>query len=86
MQTDTIRLIFTYAIALVVIVGGGILLVIPSQIPADQLLPFMTGIFGVVIGFVFQRETAAGQARATERAIAAGRADPVDPPPAPPAA
>lgn len=72
MQTDSIRLIFTYVIALVVLIGGGILLVVPTQVSNDALLPFMTGIVGSVVTFVFQRESSAGTARATERAMAAG--------------
>lgn len=75
MQTDTLRLAFTYIIALVIVLGGGILLVVPSQVPPEQLLPFMTGIVGTVIGFVFQREASSGTARQTERAYTAGAAN-----------
>ncbi len=74
MQVDTLRLAFTYTIALVIVIGGGILLVVPSQVPPEQLLPFMTGIVGTVIGFVFQRESSSGAARQTERAFATGAA------------
>ncbi len=74
MQTDTLRLAFTYVIALVIVVGGGILLIVPSQVPPEQLLPFMTGIFGLVLGYVFTRDTQVGSARAAERAVAAGAA------------
>lgn len=74
MQADTIRLAFTYLIALVVIVGGGVLLVVPSQVPPEQLLPFLTAMIGAVIAFVFNRESANAQARSTERAFTAGAA------------
>lgn len=58
MSPDTIKTTATYAIAAIVIVGGGILLVIPSQIPSNELLPFLTGIVGTVIGFVFSERSA----------------------------
>ena len=54
MSPDTIRTVFTYLIALVVIVGGGVLLVIPTQLETDALLPFLTAIIGAVIAYVFQ--------------------------------
>lgn len=59
MTTDTVRTIFTYVIALVVIVGGGVLLVIPTQLETDALLPFLTAIVGAVIAYVFQERASA---------------------------
>jgi hypothetical protein len=58
MTNDTIRTVFTYVTALVVIVGGGALVVIPTQLDADTLLPFLTGAIGTVLGFVFGERTA----------------------------
>ena len=58
MSPDTIKTTATYVIAAIVIVGGGILLVVPSQIPSNELLPFLTGIVGTVIGFVFSERSA----------------------------
>jgi hypothetical protein len=58
MSTDTIKTTATYVIAGIVIVGGGIHLVVPSQIPSNELLPFLTGIVGTVIGFVFSERSA----------------------------
>jgi hypothetical protein len=55
---NTIKTAATYIIAGIVIVGGGILLVVPSQIPSNELLPFLTGIVGTVIGFVFSERSA----------------------------
>lgn len=57
MSADTLRTAATYLIALVVIVGGGLLLVIPSQVPSNELLPFLTGIVGTVIGYVFSERS-----------------------------
>ena len=62
MSDETIRTTFTYLIAILVIAGGGALLVIPSQVPSEQLLPFMTGIIGAVIAYVFQDRASARQA------------------------
>lgn len=59
MSQDTIRTVFTYVIALVVIVGGGVLLVIPTQLETDALLPFLTAIIGAVIAYVFQERASA---------------------------
>lgn len=59
MNTDTIRTIFTYVIALVIIVGGGALLIVPTQLQPSELLPFLTGVIGVVVGYVFGERSAA---------------------------
>ncbi len=73
MQSDTIKLLATYLIAVLVLVGTFVLLMVPSQVPAEQLLPFLTGITGVVLGWTFNKETSAAQARATERAVSLGQ-------------
>jgi hypothetical protein len=59
MNQDVIRTVATYVIALVVIVGGGVLLVIPTQLETDALLPFLTAIIGAVIAYVFQERASA---------------------------
>lgn len=58
MSTDTVKTVATYLIAGIVIVGGGVLLVVPSQVPSNELLPFLTGIVGTVIGYIFSERTA----------------------------
>ncbi len=73
MQADTIRMVATYAIAILVLLGTFILLMLPSQVPAEQLLPFLTGITGVVLGWTFQKEGTAAAQRATERAVQVGQ-------------
>lgn len=55
---DNIKTIATYSIALVVIVGGGVLVVVPTQLDPDALLPFLTGAIGTVLGYVFGERTA----------------------------
>ena len=58
MNSDTIRTVFTYVIALVIIIGGGLLLIIPTQLQPSELLPFLTGVIGVVVGYVFGERSA----------------------------
>lgn len=72
MTSDTVRMVATYAAALLILIGCFLLLVIQSQVPSEQLLPFVTGIVGVVIGFLFNRESTTSGARASERSMAVG--------------
>lgn len=53
---ETLKTGFTYVIALVVLVGTGVLLVIPTTVPAGELLPFLTAVCGAVVAYVFARE------------------------------
>ena len=62
MASDTIKTTFTYTIALVVIVGGGALLVIPTQLDSTALLPFLTGVIGTTLGYVFGERAVASAA------------------------
>lgn len=63
MSIEATKTVFTYVIALVVIVGGGVLLVVPTRLQPSELLPFLTGAIGVVLGYVFgERSTASGAA------------------------
>lgn len=72
MNSDNIRLLFTYTIAALVLIGCFILLVIPSQVGQEGLVPFVTGVVGVVLGFVFNRESTTAGQRASERAVSLG--------------
>lgn len=59
---ETVKTLMTYVVALVVILGGGVLLVVPSQVAPEQLLPFLTAMIGAVIAFVFgERQTHSAQ-------------------------
>ncbi len=73
MQADTIRLVATYGIAILVLVGSFVLLMVPSQVPSEQLLPFITGVIGFALGWVFNKETSTQTARQTERAVSLGQ-------------
>jgi hypothetical protein len=72
MNADTIRLLFTYSIAVLSLLGCFVLLVIPSQVGQEGIVPFVTGIVGIVLGFVFNRESTTSGQRASERAVAQG--------------
>ena len=74
MSSDTLRLAFTYVIATMTLVGCFFLLIVPSQVGSEGLVPFVTGIAGVVLSFVFNRESTTAGARAAERSMAAGAA------------
>lgn len=83
MNADTIRLISTYIIAILTLVGCFILLIFPSQVGQEGLVPFVTGVVGVVLGFVFNRESSTAGGRAAERSMTLGAqaAVPPNPPP-----
>ncbi|HET7128964.1 MAG TPA: hypothetical protein VFJ93_07810 [Gaiellaceae bacterium] len=72
MTADTIRMVGTYVIALLVLIGGFLLLLMPTQVPSEQIVPFVTGMFGAVIGWAFNKESTTGGQRAAERAVALG--------------
>jgi hypothetical protein len=72
-NADTIRLLFTYVIALLVLVGCFILLINPpATIDGAVLIPFVTGTTGLVLGFVFNRESTTAGQRSAERAVTLG--------------
>jgi hypothetical protein len=71
-NADTIRLLATYGIATLILIGCFVLLLIPSQISGDSLVPFVSGIIGVVIGWAFNRESTTAGARASERSMQQG--------------
>lgn len=76
MTTDTIKAFFTYAIALLIIVGGFAILYLtrldPPESNSQNLSLVMAGFIGAAIQFVFNRETQTQTARQSERATAAG--------------
>lgn len=76
MGIDTIKVLYTYTIATVLILGGLIFLYFSRNDPpggqAATLVPVVTGFIGAAVQFVFNRETqaatAAQQAKATSAA------------------
>lgn len=64
LQSDTLRLLFTYGIALIVVIGGGIMLVSTVGNPdAKDLSVIAAGFIGSALTFVFGQETSARTAR-----------------------
>ena len=63
MNVDIIRTLFTYVIAIIVLVGTGVLLRFPPPgIPPEALLAFLGVQVGLVMGYVFGERTAAAAA------------------------
>lgn len=69
-MSDTIKLFFTYAIALITIVGGGLMLYLirldPPESGSATLSLAIVGFIGLALGFVFNRESATQATRAAQ--------------------
>lgn len=78
MESDTIKLWFTYITALLIVIGGGAMLWFSRLDPTDsastQLQLVVAGFVGAATQFLFNRETQTSTTRATERSIAQGTA------------
>lgn len=78
MTADAVKLWFTYIIALVTIVGGGIMLFLIRLDPPDSgsatLSLAIVGFVGLALGFVFNRESATQATRAANSSVAQGAA------------
>lgn len=86
-EADTIRMHYTYGIAVLMLVGAFTLLMVETPgITGGEKLAFIAGFVTGIVGFVFNRESQTGTQRAAERAVALGAntATPPTPPPAPP--
>ena len=83
MRSDTIRLLYTYTIALVVILGGLYIIyqtrLDPAESDVQGLRLLIAGFVGGALTFVFGRETSSSAAFQSERAYAAGLAAPTIP-------
>ena len=74
MGIDTIKVIYTYSIATIIVVGGMAMLYFSRLDPpsSGNLALVTAGFIGAAIQFVFNRETQTSTARQVERATAAG--------------
>jgi hypothetical protein len=76
MNVDTIKALFTYIIATLIILGGGAMLFFtrldPPESGSQNLALVVAGFIGAAVQFVFNRETQTQTARQSERATAAG--------------
>ena len=71
---DTIRALFTYGIALVVIMGGGIMLFVDRENPNTSLSIVIAGFIGSALTFTFGQEVQTRTARQAATATAASAA------------
>ncbi len=78
MGIDTIKVIFTYGLAGVIIVGGFVFMFFIAD--NDARIPVITGFIGAALQFVFNRETQTQTAHQTERATSIGSSGGVLPP------
>lgn len=69
-MTDTIRMVFTYTIAFVIVVGGGAIVYLsPEGKPIDATISLA---IGAAIAFVFGQETSTRSARQSTAASESG--------------
>jgi hypothetical protein len=73
MNADTVKLWFTYVIALVVIVGGGAMLYFTTD---SDLRLVVAGFIGMALAYVFNRETATQATRAAQSSVVVGQGGP----------
>jgi hypothetical protein len=72
MQADNMKLFFTYGIALIVVVGGGLMLYFSND---ANLQLVIAGFIGAALSFVFNQESAKAATRAAQ-ASASGNGAP----------
>ena len=79
MGIDTIKVLYTYTIASILIVGGLVFLYFSRNDPpggqAATLVPVVTGFIGAAVQFVFNRETQANTAAQVAKATQAANAN-----------
>jgi class 3 adenylate cyclase len=84
MQTDTIKLVFTYAIAAFIVVGGLVFLFVTrTDTGADSTRLLVGGFMGSAITFVFGQESAKAATRAAQISAASGAEQALATPPTP---
>ena len=70
---DNLKLIFTYIIVLVVVVGGGAMLyAIRGSEGSETLSLAIVGFIGLALGFVFNKESATQATRAAQSSSSQG--------------
>ena len=75
MQTDSIKLLFTYSIAAVIIIGGGAMLYFSRLDPVEtvaNLQLVIAGFIGAAISWVFSSESSTRATRAAQSSTAVG--------------
>lgn len=75
MSVDTIRALFTYATALVVVLGGGAIIYVSRADPsASDVVAIVAGFVGASLSFLFGSEVQTRTARQSATATAVGAA------------
>lgn len=69
---DTVRAVFTYAMALLVVIGGG--LILTFAMPTDDVKLAIVGFIGSALTFAFSQEVQSRTARQAATATAASSA------------
>lgn len=76
-NADTVKLLFTYVLAFVVVVGGGAMLYATRLDPPDSSSRdyglLIAGFIGVALTYVFNRESATQATRAAESTMRASQ-------------
>lgn len=70
MQTDSIKLWFSYGLAAVIIIGGGAMLFVSRNEANSDFSLLIAGFIGAAISFVFNRESATQATRAAQASAA----------------
>jgi hypothetical protein len=68
-QTDSIKLIVVYAMAALVIVGGGAMLFVSRNEGSTEFALVIAGFVGAAIQFLFGQESATRAVRSYERGL-----------------
>ncbi len=72
MQSDTLKLLFTYSIAFVIVVGGGVFLYATlGQADAESTRLAIVGFMGGATAFVFAQESSKQATRAAQSSVQA---------------
>lgn len=80
MQADTLKLLFTYILALIVVLGGGVMLFAirldPPESGSATLSLAIVGFIGLALGWAFNREAATQATRAAQSSAAQATGSP----------
>jgi lipoprotein signal peptidase len=66
MAADEIKLWFTYGLATVIIIGGGVMLFVSRNEANTDFALLIAGFIGGAVGFIFNRESATQATRAAQ--------------------
>jgi hypothetical protein len=69
-KADDVKLWFTYGLAAIIIVGGGIMLFVSRNETSSDFALLIAGFIGAATGFVFNRESATQATRAAQSSAA----------------